>query len=435
MEKDNLNNIEEQSSITPPIKAITVNGKKKLAINGVVNLDLNGSGGGVQADWNQNDENAPDFIKNRICYEAETEVIYLENANINSYGNIDYYFNPPQDMLSGTYTVSIGEETVTLTMTGDSSSTQGTFSLSQGSGNVIWNTNGIPTAPNGEKAVISGGGNPALYANAAVKIYNTSTELVTINDKFIPDTVARTSDIPSQIQSNWTQTGSSNLDFIKNKPSIKSGTGRNSIIESDTSRNVASGEYSHTEGSENTASLDCAHSEGYGTKASGYYSHSEGCCTIASGGSAHAEGSDTIAAGNSQHVFGECNIENAFSLNDYPNWESSKEYKFGDMVQYYSTPFVCKTSHTSGTSFNSSYWKQTNRAKYVEIVGNGLLDGDISTTRSNARTLDWSGNENIAGMLRIGSAESTGGCLFKVDNGSLKISFDNGTTWLTVSAS
>lgn len=34
------NNIEEQSSLLPPIKAIVVNGKKKIAINGVVNLDI-----------------------------------------------------------------------------------------------------------------------------------------------------------------------------------------------------------------------------------------------------------------------------------------------------------------------------------------------------------------------------------------------------------
>jgi hypothetical protein len=95
-------------------------------------------------------------------------------------------------MISGTYTLTIGEETVTLTMSGDSTSTSGSFSLSQGSGNVMWNVNGIYTTPNGEKAVISGGGNPALYANAAVKIYTTSTELVTIDDKFIPSTIVRT---------------------------------------------------------------------------------------------------------------------------------------------------------------------------------------------------------------------------------------------------
>ena len=35
---------------------------------------------------------------------------------------------------------------------------------------------------------------------------------------------------------------------------------------------------------------------------------------------------------------------------------------------------------------------------YVEIVGNGN-----ASTRSNARTLDWSGNETLAGKLTVGA--------------------------------
>jgi hypothetical protein len=37
------------------------------------------------------------------------------------------------------------------------------------------------------------------------------------------------------------------------------------------------------------------------------------------------------------------------------------------------------------------------RGNYVEIVGNGT-----KTTPSNARTLDWSGNEKLAGSLTLG---------------------------------
>jgi len=38
------------------------------------------------------------------------------------------------------------------------------------------------------------------------------------------------------------------------------------------------------------------------------------------------------------------------------------------------------------------------RGAYIEIVGNGTSD----TTRTNARTLDWNGNEQLAGSLTIG---------------------------------
>jgi hypothetical protein len=43
------------------------------------------------------------------------------------------------------------------------------------------------------------------------------------------------------------------------------------------------------------------------------------------------------------------------------------------------------------------------RGDYVEIVGNGTADN----ARSNARTLDWSGNEVLAGSLTVGSAPTS----------------------------
>lgn len=70
----------------------------------------------------------------------------------------------------------------------------------------------------------------------------------------------------------------------------------------------------------------------------------------------HAEGNGTTANHMSQHVFGEYNILDP--------------------------------------SENAS----TIRGIYVEIVGNGT-----SSTRSNARTLDWTGNEVLAGKLTIGA--------------------------------
>jgi len=44
------------------------------------------------------------------------------------------------------------------------------------------------------------------------------------------------------------------------------------------------------------------------------------------------------------------------------------------------------------------------RGKYLEIVGNGFF---VTSARSNARTLDWYGNEWLAGKLTIGSAPSS----------------------------
>ena len=123
----------------------------------------------------------------------------------------------------------------------------------------------------------------------------------------------------------------------------------------------AIGAQSHAEGAGSLALGDQSHAEGSGTSASGILSHAEGSGTTASGAQSHAEGSGTKANHASQHVFGEYNIEDPSTAN------------------------------------------VNNRGTYVEIVGNGTK----SNARSNARTLDWSGNETLAGNLSVGGGSLT----------------------------
>ena len=121
---------------------------------------------------------------------------------------------------------------------------------------------------------------------------------------------------------------------------------------------TASGSYSHAEGASTTASGNYSHAEGGSTTASGGYSHAEGYYTTASGNYSHAEGYNTTAQRRSQHVFGEYNI-------------------------------------LDNTGSNNS-----SKGSYIEIVGKGTS----GSNRSNARTLDWSGNEVLAGKLTVGAA-------------------------------
>lgn len=176
----------------------------------------------------------------------------------------------------------------------------------------------------------------------------------------------------------------SDLSAVDLSARIAFGTGNGSIVAGDISNNLASGVYawaegnlstasgpcSHAEGSQTTASGACshaeggntqatqpnAHSEGGGTTASGACSHAEGSATTALGDISHAEGSGTVANHRAQHVFGEYNI---------PDHHSSLG---------------------------------TERGNYVEIVGNGT-----NLSSSNARTLDWNGNETLAGKLTVGA--------------------------------
>lgn len=153
---------------------------------------------------------------------------------------------------------------------------------------------------------------------------------------------------------------------------------------------VASGQYSHAEGATNTVSGDYSHVEGYENivtgdygahaegslnKASGSYSHVEGVVSESRGPYSHAEGEGTIATGCAQHVQGRCNIEDNASLNDgYGN--------------------------------------------YAHIVGNGT---DLeSENRSNAHTLDWSGNAWFAGDVYVGSTSGT-----NKDAGSKKLATED----------
>lgn len=127
--------------------------------------------------------------------------------------------------------------------------------------------------------------------------------------------------------------------------------------------NAASGEYSHAEGNNTTASGESSHAEGNRTTASGFASHSENSWTTASGDFSHAEGGDTIAAGAWSHAEGLGTL-------------ASSSYQ-----------------HTQGT-----YNIEDANGKYVHIVGNG---GHL-LKRSNAHTLDWSGNAWFAGKVYVG---------------------------------
>ena len=133
----------------------------------------------------------------------------------------------------------------------------------------------------------------------------------------------------------------------------------------------AIGTTAHAEGSGTQANGNASHAEGDGTEANGLYSHAEGNfseangeCSHAEGGSeangdySHTEGVNTIASRKGQHVFGKYNIA---------------DVEGADTTAY---------------------------GKYVEIVGNG----SANNARSNARTLDWDGNEVIAGKM-----QATGG--------------------------
>ncbi len=234
------------------------------------------------------------------------------------------------------------------------------------------------------------------------------------------------------------------------------GTGETSLqatIQNDIANNVATGLYSHAEGTETTATGQRAHAEGKGTAATangthaeGYYSaasgsaaHAEGTHTVASGiyGS-HAEGNVTVASGQSAHAEGEGWAPNgvtdltygasgqaSHSEGSYTKAQGNSSHAEGCYTVasgveshaegYYTTASGIAT-HSEGEYTIANHRSQhvfgeyntadpstaatSARGNYIEIVGNGTT----TAARSNARTLDWSGNETLAGKLTVGTA-------------------------------
>lgn len=120
--------------------------------------------------------------------------------------------------------------------------------------------------------------------------------------------------------------------------------------------NIVSGSNAYAFGQECQATEWYSQAFGYQTKANGMVSSAEGLRTQADGQTSKTIGTLTKSTHRSQFVFGEAN------------------------------------------EVDPSENEADKRGTYVEIVGNGSADDD----RSNARTLDWEGNESLAGGITLG---------------------------------
>lgn len=158
-------------------------------------------------------------------------------------------------------------------------------------------------------------------------------------------------------------------------------------------------------------------SVGFGSliEAKGSQSFAHGYEVVARGARSSAGGYGTIAQGVNSDVSGMYNV--ADSYGNWPDWQPNTFYdakakvhlqvqSSGETYDYY---YICKTPHTSGTTWDShsSYWEYDNGyMNYAHIVGNGK----DYRHRSNAYALDWEGNGHYAGDVYVGcNADGSGG--------------------------
>lgn len=160
------------------------------------------------------------------------------------------------------------------------------------------------------------------------------------------------------------------------------------------------GRDSHAEGFVTTASGIYSHSEGYTTTADGAYSHAEGSYTTASGESSHAEGRSAKASGAYSHAEG----YGTTASGSYSHAEGYNTDSFGiySHAEGYYTTASRRSQHVYGEYNINEAGASSVQGKYVQIVGNGTPD-----KRSNAHTLDWSGNAWFAGDVYVGSTSGT----------------------------
>lgn len=217
-------------------------------------------------------------------------------------------------------------------------------------------------------------------------------------------------DVDEQMQPDWAQTDTTAMDYIKNKPDVVSYASNGSFAAGMNA--TASASDSFASGKSNATAM-CSVAEGcisgivglkyegdyifnFGdSKAAGKYSHAEGQQTASIGEASHAGGVCSIAYGKYSHAIGYCTVATG-----------ANQHVFGEFNAIDGT--VDEHGNYTGTQ-NSS-----NRSTYVEIVGNGKFKqyGDGNThdgyaNRTNARTLDWSGNEWLAGNLTAAGGSIT----------------------------
>ncbi len=157
-------------------------------------------------------------------------------------------------------------------------------------------------------------------------------------------------------------------------------------------------DHSHAEGLETLAAGLAAHAEGWDTQASDDYSHAEGESTVASGEASHAEGLNCIASGDDSHAEGWST--EASGLHSHAEGVSTVAGGLGSHAEGEGTLASSNLQHVGG-----KYNTEDTQGDFAEIIGNGTADN----ARSNARTLDWQGNERLSGGLTInaGTASET----------------------------
>ncbi len=278
----------------------------------------------ARSNWNQNNPDAIDYIKNRPFY-SETKNTVLLNENIHIGDDDDDYTEFSTKLrlnLNQEYLVVING--VEYKCTSWSGWSEGTYI---GNGNIY---GGPGKGDSNCPFAIESYSNGHSYFNAIagdyqVSIIGNEETIVKIPEKYLPVLNSNILNGTGEgaVKTKYASEALGDYSFAEGNETKANGEashaeGNETKANGEASHaegyyTIANGQYSHAEGSNTRAIGNYSHAEGYATKALGDNSHAEGNYTIANNYYSHAEGSSTIANGNYSHAEGEYRITTGHS--------------------------------------------------------------------------------------------------------------------------
>jgi hypothetical protein len=269
----------------------------------------------VQIDWNQNDESALDFIKNKPFGTTGEykEIILVDNSKpwmtlttgLYLY-SISENFDPNYQ-----YKVILNEQEYLCTPQLDS---LGSYCL----GNVNGSANLLEDFLDMDLSTLEWGEGepfcicsnlltvkPPYESSYILSIIKLEEEIYPLDRKFInyiPGEKTTHKVVTYENEEKTCEQGAEIFNDYANNIAIGSFSTAQGM------ETIAVGSYSHAEGSETKAIVYGSHAEGYKTETNKPFSHAEGARTKTNGLSSHAEGSSTETRGENSHTEGEGTI-------------------------------------------------------------------------------------------------------------------------------
>ena len=305
--------------------------------------DLHEAMNPAQANWNENDETALTFIKNRPFYGEEGQYKWekiVETASLNPPSGAYFAFvniSPCPDLIIGeTYKVVIdGQEYIDTAKLREHSDGDSLYIGTNRKDSILSST---PFAPEeGELPFFitaSHGGAICFFANhtgtITVDIYIQKPDIKLLDRRYI-------NYIPGEksAEKNVTYDG---RDYI---------CSFGAEIFNNYSDNLAIGGYSHAEGFMTTAIGENSHAEGEKTCAKGGASHAEGAETVAGAVYSHAEGYKTLAKNSASHSEGEKTLAEGYA--SHAEGYETKASGTYSHAEGYGTISATSFSHAQGT--------------------------------------------------------------------------------------